>query len=84
MIIQALKNKEKYETAKFPDKENFDIIIERKILEEEIKDNEMITRTKTEKTNLTKKINATAEIIKSENAKEKLQKLVNEINANLK
>lgn len=57
------------------DAQDKDIIVEKFYEEETYKDGVKITKIKSEKTNLTKKINSTKKLIKNEMAKEKIAEL---------
>lgn len=73
----AVKYKDKPQKSDFK-KNNHDITIVKKSTEEKIDKNGVITITpKYEKINLTRKINATAEVVKTINAEEKLKQLKN-------
>lgn len=71
----AVKIKEKPQKCDF-NKHNHDITVVRKSTETKVEeDGTIIIKPKEEKINITRKINATAEIVKSINAEEKLQQL---------
>lgn len=74
MNIVAYKNGEKPKTKNKPIYE--DIIVERVYYETEINENnEEVKKRKSEKINLTKKINETAKLVKIDKASEKLKKI---------